>query len=140
MEKRPKLAALAVVCREDKVLLVRRRHEPDANFWGFPGGHVDYGESVGAAASRELLEETTIHAEPTRTLIGLDTIVPDDDGGTAFHFYMVAVECSYVSGEPRGREDVFEAAWVSCQDVLERRIRLSEDVDTVLRRALEQCA
>lgn len=136
MEKFPKLAALAVVHREDEVLLVRRKYEPDANRWGFPGGHVDYGESVEAAASRELLEETTIRAEPVRTLVGLDTIIPDDESGTAFHFYMVAVECSYVSGEPQARDDVFEATWVSCQDVFERRIPLSEDVDTVLRLAL----
>lgn len=98
---------------------------------------MDYGESVGAAACRELLEETTIDAEPGQTLIGLDTIVPDKSGNIAFHYYMVAVECIYTSGEPEARDDVFEAAWVSHLEVLEQQLPLSEDVDTVLKLALE---
>ena len=137
MLKQPKLAALAVVLRENEVLLARRKHEPDAGLWGFPGGHIDYGEGVGAAACRELFEETTIRAAPGRTLIGLDTIIPDDQGATAFHFYLVAVECTYISGEPRARDDVFEVAWVSHRDVLERQLQLSKDVDTVLKLALK---
>ncbi len=137
MIKQPKLAALAVVLRKNEVLLVRRKHEPDAGLWGFPGGHVDFGEGVGAAACRELLEETTICAEPGRTLIGLDTIIPDDQGSPAFHFYLVAVECTYVSGEPQARDDVFEAAWISHREVLDRRLQLSEDIDTVLNLALK---
>ncbi|MEO1536926.1 MAG: NUDIX domain-containing protein [Pseudomonadota bacterium] len=99
MTKLPRLAALAVVLREDKLLLVRRKNEPNAGHWGFPGGHVDFGESVGSAACHELFEETTINAEPGRFLMGLDTIIPHKDGTTAYHFYMVAVECIYTSGE-----------------------------------------
>jgi 8-oxo-dGTP diphosphatase len=38
------------------VVLVRRRFEPLG--WALPGGFVDYGETVEAAAVREALEET----------------------------------------------------------------------------------
>lgn len=132
----PKLAALSVVLRGDHVLLVRRKHEPDAGLWGFPGGHVEFGERVGDAACRELREETTVEAEPVRTLIGLETIISAATGDTAFHFYLVAVECSYVSGQPQAQDDVSEAAWFSWQDVLGRQLALSENVDTVLKLAL----
>ena len=115
---------------------MRRKFEPDADLWGLPGGHVDFGEGVGVAACRELLEETTVRAEPSRTLIGLDSIIPDARGGTAFHYYLVAVECVYISGEAEARDDVYDAQWISHHDVFERRIPLSEDVDTVLRLAL----
>lgn len=133
----PKLAALAFVVRADELLLVRRKNEPDAGKWGFPGGHVDFGESVAEAACRELLEETSVCAAPAQTLTGLDTIIPDVQGGTAFHYYLVAVRCDYISGEPQARDDVYDARWISHRDVFDRRIPLSEEVDTVLELALQ---
>ncbi|HUF57442.1 MAG TPA: NUDIX domain-containing protein, partial [Thermohalobaculum sp.] len=41
-----------------RVLLVRRLNEPDAGLWGYPGGKVEWGETVADAAVRELAEET----------------------------------------------------------------------------------
>ncbi|MGD1883319.1 MAG: NUDIX hydrolase [Paracoccaceae bacterium] len=133
----PKLAALAVVVRGNELLLVRRRNEPDAGLWGLPGGHVDWGESIGVAACRELFEETTVKATPGRSLIGLDTIISDEAGNTQFHYYMVAVECIYMTGEPTARDDVFDANWISHDDIRGQQLPLSEDVDTVLNLALQ---
>lgn len=133
----PVLAALGVVAQGGEVLLVRRRSEPDAGLWGFPGGHVDLGETVGEAACREIREETTLHTRPGPILAGLDIITRDGNGDIAYHFHLVAVLCTYLSGTPEGRDDVHEAAWIPAGDVLDRRLPLSADVDTVLRRAME---
>ena len=40
------------------VLLCRRAHEPRAGRWGIPGGFHEPGESLTAAAEREVVEET----------------------------------------------------------------------------------
>ena len=40
----------------DGILLIKRKNEPYG--WALPGGFVDYGETVEAAAIREALEET----------------------------------------------------------------------------------
>ena len=48
----PRLGAIAVVLHQGKVLLVRRKNPPDAGLWGFPGGHVDAGETALDAAAR----------------------------------------------------------------------------------------
>ncbi len=130
--KQPILAALAVVTKDASVLLARRKAEPDAGLWGFPGGRVEYGEPIGDAACRELLEETSVHANPDRILTGLDTIIRSDAGLIDHHFYLVAVHCCYVSGNPIGRDDVYEASWIPYEDVFEQRISLSDDVDRVL--------
>src|ERR1700761_8048434 len=54
------------------VLLVQRRDHPYRGYWALPGGFVRDGESIGAAAVRELAEETgaatfTGHLEQLRT-------------------------------------------------------------------------
>ncbi|MCQ0093409.1 NUDIX domain-containing protein [Roseovarius sp. M141] len=131
----PKLAALAVVMRENRVLLVKRKNEPDAGLWGFPGGHVDLGETALAAAARELREETGVVGRPTRYLTNIDVIIHDGCGGVRFHFLLAAVLCEYASGEPAAADDVSDAAWVPVSDVLQRQIACSEHVDDVIRTA-----
>ena len=42
------------------IVLVRRGTEPAYGKWVFPGGYVDRGEAVAAAAIRETLEETSL--------------------------------------------------------------------------------
>ena len=83
MTDRPKVAALAVVLREGHVLLVKRKNEPDAGLWGFPGGHVELGETGLDAAARELHEETGVIATPVAYLTNLDIITHDPDGAVA---------------------------------------------------------
>ena len=53
----PKVAAGCLLVRDGRVLLVRRAIEPGYGKWVFPGGHVDRGETLEAAALRETREE-----------------------------------------------------------------------------------
>ena len=50
---RPVVAVLAVVVQAGRILLVRRANPPDAGLWGFPGGKVEFGETIADAALRE---------------------------------------------------------------------------------------
>ena len=131
----PKVAALAVTLRADQALLVRRKNEPDAGLWGFPGGHVDLGETALSAAARELREETSVIGRPLQYLTNLDVILRDKHGIINFHFLLAVVLCKYISGEPKADDDVSEAAWVAVDDVLLRKIPCSEHVDDVIRLA-----
>ena len=42
----------------------------DCGWWGFPGGRIDFGESVMQAAQRETLEETGLKVQ-VRKLLGV---------------------------------------------------------------------
>lgn len=53
----PKVAAGVIVTLDDEVVLLKRGIEPGMGKWVFPGGYVDRGEQVQAAAAREAMEE-----------------------------------------------------------------------------------
>lgn len=68
----PKVAAAALVIRDDRVLLVRRVNEPARGQWTLPAGFVDAGEDPARAAERECLEETglKVHVRQLVDVIG----------------------------------------------------------------------
>jgi ADP-ribose pyrophosphatase YjhB (NUDIX family) len=134
----PRLAALAVLPRAGRLLLVQRRNPPDAGLWGFPGGKVDWGETVFAAAERELLEETGVRAAAREFLTNLDILVADGEGGLSHHFLLAAVLCEWRAGEPEAADDALAAEWVGFDEVLTRERPMSRDVDRLLRMVLER--
>lgn len=136
MTERPKLGAIAVVVHEGQTLMVQRRNPPNAGLWGFPGGHVELGETALQAAVRELHEETGVAATPNGYLTNVDVIHHNDKGDVAFHFLLAAVSCDYVSGTPVADDDAIDAAWVPVEDALAGDRPVSENVETVLRIAL----
>lgn len=136
----PRLAALAVtldgVGADRRVLLVRRRNPPDAGLWGFPGGHVEPGETALDAAARELAEETAVIARPRAYLDNIDVIERGADGALRFHFLLAAVLCDYVSGQPAAGDDALDARWVPTDELLSGRLPQSASVAAVLQKAL----
>jgi ADP-ribose pyrophosphatase YjhB (NUDIX family) len=53
----PKIAVGTIIETADGIVLVRRAIEPGYGMWVFPGGYVDRGETLIAAAVREAREE-----------------------------------------------------------------------------------
>ncbi|MGO4526032.1 NUDIX hydrolase [Microvirga sp. 2MCAF35] len=131
----PVPAVIAVVIREDRTLLVRRANPPDAGLWGFPGGKIEFGETVMNAATRELLEETGIEAEAQDIITTLDVLVRDSSGLVEQHYILIAVQCRWLSGEPAAGDDALEARWFDLADLDPRRLAMSADVDVIARRA-----
>ncbi|MEY8829427.1 NUDIX hydrolase [Sedimentitalea sp. XS_ASV28] len=132
----PRLGAIAVVMSDGHVLLARRRNPPDAGLWGFPGGHVEYGETALAAAARELKEETGIVATPVDYITNIDVILWDADGNPAVQYLLAVVLCEYVGGTPCPADDVEEAAWVPFDHVRRGDIPMSDRVIEVINQAI----
>ena len=65
----PKVAVGTIIVDElGRLLLVRRAIEPGYGKWVFPGGYVDRGEAVRAAAVREAREESGLDVRLDRLL------------------------------------------------------------------------
>ena len=64
----PKVAACTICLVDGGIVLLRRAIEPQYGKWVFPGGFVDRGEAVAAAAVRETLEEVNLRVGITGIL------------------------------------------------------------------------
>jgi 8-oxo-dGTP diphosphatase len=89
----------------DRVVLVRRRHPPEG--WALPGGFVDEGETLEAAAIREAREETGLDV----TLTDLLYVYSDPRRDPRRHT-VSAVFLGRAAGEPVGGDDAAEASAV----------------------------
>jgi ADP-ribose pyrophosphatase YjhB (NUDIX family) len=84
-----------------RIALVRRRYPPEAGGWCLPGGFVEPGETVEAAACREVWEETGLRVRPSAQI------------GTFGPCIAFIAAVADGSGPPRAGVDVLEAVW--CQ-------------------------
>jgi ADP-ribose pyrophosphatase YjhB (NUDIX family) len=134
-DERPRVGALAVVRRGDQVLLAQRSKGGYVGRWGFPGGHVERGETVIEAAMRELREETGVAAEPVGVLTVLDEIGRDDAGRVQWHYVLVAVLANWRAGEAVAADDAAGVRWATLADITGGQIPVLKQVERVTRMA-----
>lgn len=86
-----RIRAVAITIKDGQVLLMHRRKN-GREYYVFPGGGVEVGETVEQAVVRELIEEASMDIVPEKLLY---RHIYDD--GTEQFFYL----CRYVAGEPK---------------------------------------
>ena len=85
------------------IVLIKRKNPPYG--WALPGGFVDYGESVEAAAVREAKEETSLCVQLTK-LLG---VYSDPDRDPRQHT-VSTVFIARADGTPQAADDALEVA------------------------------
>src|SRR4051794_39153878 len=68
VRRRPIRVGVAVIVRQGKVLIDRRATGPLADWWEFPGGKADEGESIPDCIRRECREELGVEVEAVEHL------------------------------------------------------------------------
>jgi 8-oxo-dGTP diphosphatase len=96
----PKVGVGGVVLRDDKVLLLLRKKEPEAGTWSLPGGRVEFMERLEDTVVRELREELGITVEVESLVCVINHIVPDENAHWVSPVYRVRV----ISGVPQNLE------------------------------------
>ncbi|MDF1592679.1 MAG: NUDIX hydrolase [Desulfobacterales bacterium] len=115
---RPQVAVGAVVFKDDGVLLVRRGRAPAKGLWAIPGGSMELGETLQAAAEREIFEETGIKIRAGEPVFTFDVIEKDNDGLIRFHYVIVDMIADFIGGALSPGDDAVEARWVSAHALI----------------------
>jgi 8-oxo-dGTP diphosphatase len=103
----PKVTVCVVIVQEGKVLLGLRDMEPQRGKWCLPGGFMDYGEQVRAAAAREAREETGLDVEVRELL----TLTDWDDPLSGKKGIALSFEAQVRGGVLHADDDVSELGW-----------------------------
>lgn len=91
-----------ILLPDERIVLIRRKNPPLG--WALPGGFVDEGESLSAAAVREAQEETGLEVEL------LEQLFTYGDPGRDPRLHTIStVFLARAEGEPVGADDAAEA-------------------------------
>ncbi len=90
---RPIVGVGAVILRDGEVLIVRRANPPLQGEWSIPGGALDLGEKLRDGVAREVREETGLDVEVGPVLDVFDSIFPDSEGRTQYHYVLIDYLC-----------------------------------------------
>jgi ADP-ribose pyrophosphatase YjhB (NUDIX family) len=107
----PRVCVGFVVVKRDHLLLLTRGHQPKRGRLDLPGGFLEAGEDLEAAARRELFEETRLRVGPAAPF-GAYWDRYDLPGFGEFptlNYYYLA---RWRSGVPRAGDDAADAHWV----------------------------
>jgi 8-oxo-dGTP diphosphatase len=77
------------VHKDGKVLLIRRKFEPNRGRWAPPGGLLELGEDPEEAARREVREELGLEVEMEGLLQVANEVIRDEEGRIKFHFVLI---------------------------------------------------
>jgi ADP-ribose pyrophosphatase YjhB (NUDIX family) len=117
---RPIVGVGAVVLDADRVLLIRRAHEPLRGHWSLPGGRVERGETLEAAVAREVREETGLDIEVGTIVEVLDRIDRDETTGLVrHHFVLVDFAAHAAGGSLCCASDADAAEWVPLERLVD---------------------
>lgn len=101
--------------------MVKRLHPPEAGLWSVPGGKVEPGESLRAAAAREAFEETGLYVNVGQRLWTAQLALDDDVVYELHDFAATAV-----GGVLRAGDDAAEVCWVPVGQI--RRLPLAAEL------------
>lgn len=99
-DQRPYIGVAVIVVRDGRVLLGKRKSAHGAGTWQFPGGHLEYGESIAACARRELFEETGLSVISLRMGPFTNDVFEDEHK----HYVTLFVIADQTTGEARVKE------------------------------------
>ena len=117
------MGAIAII--DGKILLVKRKTEPEIGKLSIPGGHVDIGESLESAVERELYEETGLRGK-CKIFVGSGEVISDNSHKVILDFEVVIEGNS----EPIPATDAIASKWIPLVDI--NSLEMADGLETFL--------
>lgn len=105
--KRPLVGLAVIICKEERVLLGKRKGAHGSGSWAFPGGHLEFNESFEACARREVLEETGLTIRNVRPAVFTNDLFEKEQR----HYVTLFILADYDGGRPELKEPDKCEAW-----------------------------
>lgn len=105
-ERSPVPGVGIMIVKDGKVLMGKRLKGHGAGTYAFPGGHLEFGESIIDCVHREVAEEVGIEVKNPRL-----RAVIGDRSRKFLHYIEFAIVVDWDSGEPQNREPDKCAGW-----------------------------
>jgi 8-oxo-dGTP diphosphatase len=100
INKQPQIGVGVIVCKDNKILLGKRKNSHGAGLWSFPGGHLEFNEDIEGCAMREVFEETGLIVSSPQKITFINDIFPKDDK----HYVTLYLAADWVAGEAELKE------------------------------------
>ncbi len=131
----PLVGVGVMLTRDNSLLLVKRKFDPDAGYWAIPGGHLDLGERTENAAEREAYEETGFIVKVSKLAGIIDKIMYDDSGKVEYHYVLINYFVEQIDGDqnqqPVPNSDALDAKFVLYEEL--KNYKLSESLIELLK-------
>jgi ADP-ribose pyrophosphatase YjhB (NUDIX family) len=105
----------AVMVRDGRILLAKRRSDPEKGKLSVPGGLVELGESLERAVVREVDEETGLSIDRPKLMDVVDSIDVDEEGRIKYHFVIVVFNAVLGDQKIRIGSDAEELRWLTLE-------------------------
>ena len=96
-------AAGCIIIKENKVLLIKQKN---GNFWGFPKGHLEEGETEIEAAKRETLEEIGLEVIIDKTKRYETNYIIRNEIDKTSVFYLAKIKAGEITKQEEEIEDI----------------------------------
>lgn len=131
----PLIGVGVLLTRNNSLLLVKRKYDPDAGYWSIPGGHLDLGEKVESAAEREAYEETGFTVKVSKLAGIIDKIMYDTNGKVEYHYVLINYFVEQTEGDlnqpPIPDSDALDAKFVPFEEL--KTYKLTESLIELLK-------
>jgi ADP-ribose pyrophosphatase len=136
----PRVAVGAVVFHNDKVLLVLRGQAPAKGMWAIPGGSVELGETLQAAAEREVMEETGLRVKAGEVVYLFDAIQRDASGAVKYHYVILDLLAEALNPDQplHPSDDVTDAGWFTLNELEAPELYVSDATRTLLKNLMKK--
>lgn len=120
----PKVGVGVLVLQGEKVLLVKRKMNPEKGKWSIPAGFLDYGEDPKVTAEREVLEETNLEVKIYDLLdVYYNRDALEKGGASIFILYKARLE----GGELQAGDDADAAGFFGLEELPELAFTSTRD-------------
>ncbi len=117
----------AIIRKDDKIFATERGYGDYKDFWEFPGGKVEEGESEPEALKREIREELLSEISVDEYLMTVECDYP------GFHLSMAAYLCTLIEGKLEllehedskwlARDEYDSVAWLEADKIIIERLK-----------------